>query len=174
MTSLYRRVLGEAFESLPPVLRDFHDRERGGFARGALRVTRGKGRLRDALATGLRLPASGTRVPLQLRVIVEGERERWVREFGQQRIETVQWARAGLLIEAMGHCRFGFRITGDAMGMRFRSLHAWICGVPLPKSLAVRVDAVIVSGEHSWHVHVELMAPLLGRLLSYEGEITPG
>src|SRR4051794_344293 len=48
---LYRRILGERFEALPEVLRRFHDAPGGGRARGSFRIERGRGWLRNGLAT---------------------------------------------------------------------------------------------------------------------------
>src|SRR5256885_2167747 len=98
MDILYRRVLGETFEVLPEALRRFHGTPNGGRACGFLCVRRGKGWLRNRLATLARLPAEGEHVPVELRVEVEGARERWIRHFDGRRMETLQWARKGLLI----------------------------------------------------------------------------
>jgi hypothetical protein len=168
--SLHRRLLGEAFETLPPVLRRFHGAEQGGTARGILCVTRG-GWLASRLAAILRLPEAGGAVPLRLRVTVEGERERWRRWFGDRCLESVQWEQDGLLVEAAGLLRLGYRVTAEPGGMRFECRRLWLGALPLPARMAGRTRAVLTAGEQSWHVRVEVTAPLVGRLLTYEGEI---
>jgi hypothetical protein len=90
--SLYHRILGAQFDALPAVLRRFHDAKGGGRARGTLRVDRPAGRWRNALASLLGLPRAALVVPVQLRVVMQGERERWLRDFPGDRVETVAWA----------------------------------------------------------------------------------
>src|SRR5947199_5112323 len=102
MSSLYRRLLGPAFDSLPATLRDFHDVETEWHGHARFRVTRGRGWLRNLVAAAGRLPPAGEDVPLRLRLVAEGERERWVRHFGGHRLESVQWAQDGLLVESLG------------------------------------------------------------------------
>src|SRR4029077_16791550 len=97
--SLYRRILGARFDSLPEVLRRFHDTPGGGRARGTLQVERAARRLRNALASRLGLPEPGTDVSIRLEVKDEGERERWIRHLQGRRLETVQWAQGDLLME---------------------------------------------------------------------------
>jgi hypothetical protein len=171
---LYQRVLGSAFHTQPDALRRFHSEPRGGTAHGALRVTRGNGWLRKTLATLLRLPPAGDNIPLHLRVEVEGARERWLRDFGGVRLESLQWAWQGLLVEAMGPLRCGFRLTAQRESLRFDVERAWLYALPLPAALAPRVIAVVTeAGPASWHVQVRIAAPLLGLLASYEGEVAP-
>ncbi len=91
LPSLYRRILRERFDVLPSVLRRFHDADGGGRARGIFRVERAPGRLRGAIASILGMPRAGAEVPVRLGVAVEGDRERWTRDFDGRRVETVQW-----------------------------------------------------------------------------------
>jgi hypothetical protein len=95
---LYRRILGERFDALPEVLRRFHSAPGGGRVRGTLRVERGAGWLRSAVATLLRMPESNPAVPVRLEVEVDGDRERWCRSFGERRVVTTQWGAGGLLM----------------------------------------------------------------------------
>lgn len=171
---LYQRVLGHAFAQQPKPLQRFHSAPGGGTADGTLRVRHGKGRPRKLLAALLRLPPEGERVPLRLRVVVEGERERWFRDFGGVRLETVQWAWGDLLVEAFGPLRCGFRLTAQQAALNFTVERAWLYALPLPAALAPRVTAVVTAaGPASWHVRVRVTAPFFGLLVAYEGEVTP-
>jgi Domain of unknown function (DUF4166) len=171
--TLYRRLLGEAFEALPAALRDFHGRADGGRARGVLCVTRGKGWLANALADRMRLPAQGDQVAIRLRVRVEGDRERWVRDFDAQQMETVQWAHTGLLIEAAGPLRGGFRVVTSPEGLRFELARAWLFGLPLPRALMPHTTAEARAREGGWWIDVRVEAPVIGLLAGYNGEVTP-
>jgi hypothetical protein len=173
VATLYRRLLGEAFDSLPPVLRGFHDREKGGSATGIFSVVHGKGRLRGMLARLGRLPDPGRAIPVRLWVVTEGPRERWIREIGHRRLETVQWIGQGLLIEVAGPFRCGYQVDASREGMRLRSVRGWFYGLPLPPVLTPRVEAVVTAHGDAWHLNVRIELPLLGLLAGYEGEVTP-
>jgi hypothetical protein len=171
--TLYRRLLAERFEMLPDVLRDFHGLPSGGVARGVLCVTRGKGRLCSALADRMRLPPHGARVAVRLRVVVEGERERWVREFDGILFQTVQWVHAGLLIETAGPLRFGFQVVASPEGLGFEQKRGWLYGLPLPRALTPQIWAEATAGEASWTIDVRVTVPFVGLLARYYGEVTP-
>lgn len=171
--SLYRRALGTAFDDLPPVLRQFHEAPCSTVAQGALHIIRGQGRLRQALAALMRLPAPGEQVPVRLQVRCEGEAERWTRDFGSLRMVTRQWLSQGLLMESAGPIRFGFRLTGDATGIRFAFARCWMIGLPLPYGLAPRVHARVADDEDGWQLQVRVEVPFLGLLTQYEGKVTP-
>jgi hypothetical protein len=173
MPTLYRRLLGEAFETLPGALRDFHDLPGGGAACGALCVTRGKGWLCQALADRMRLPPPGGRVAIRLLVLVEGDRERWVRQFDGNLFETTQWMLAGLLIEAAGPFRFGFRVIAGPEGLRFEQVRGWLYGLPLPRALTPRIMAMATAREASWAIDVGVQLPFVGLLVRYRGEMRP-
>jgi hypothetical protein len=171
---LYQRVLGACFERLPPALRNFHAGAAGGRARGLFRVTRGPGRLRGWLADRIGLPPAGERVPVLLDVRVEGDRERWRRQFDcHPALETVQWAQAGLLREAAGPVCFGFRLAFHGDELRFEPAGVWLAGLRLPRALLPRVAAAVTGRAAGWHVCVRVDVPLLGFLAQYEGEMVP-
>ena len=171
--SLYRRILGTRFEALPEVLRRFHEQPGGGRARGTFRVERNRGRLRDRLATLLEMPDPGSAVPITLEVVVEGDRERWIRGFGVRRMETVQWGRAGLLMEAYGRTTFSSELVVDGPWLRYEFRRAWYSGISLPRRLAPHVEGTVCAGLDGWRVDVRVAAPFVGWLVHYEGWIAP-
>lgn len=171
--SLYRRVLGAQFDALPEVLRRFHDSAEGGQARGTLHVVRGAGWLRNALAFFMGLPRAGTDVPVHLEVRVEGDRERWVRHLQGRSLETVQWARGELLMEALGATCFSSVLVVDGSRLRYEFRQAWMFGIPLPRWLAPTIDGWVDAQERGWRLGVRIGAPLLGDLVRYEGWVEP-
>lgn len=171
--SLYRRILGARFEALPDVLRRFHDTPGGGRAHGTLQVERPEGRFRNALASLLGLPEAGRDVPVRLEVEVEGDRERWVRHLQGRRLETVQWARGGLLMERYGPTAFASALVIEGSCLRYEFRRAWVTGVRLPRRLSPRVDGRVDAGDGGWRVAVRIGAPCLGELVHYEGWVEP-
>ena len=169
---LYERLLGTSFARLPAALRRFHGQD-GGTAEFALEVTHEPGRLRKAVAFALRMPAAAARAPGTLVVTVRGDREVWVRTFPDVTLRTTQWLDAGRLVETAGPLQFVFGVDGDERGMRFSQTACRLFGLPLPRALAPRVETVVRGDERGWSVLVSIAAPLLGRIATYGGRVTP-
>jgi Domain of unknown function (DUF4166) len=168
--SLYRRVLGESFALLPAALQRFHDQPSGGRGSGHFQIRRGAGRIRNCLVSLLGFPPAAEETLVTLQVFVEGQRERWHRSFAGPRMDTIQWERHGLLIEAAGPMRFGFRLSADATGMEFKLHRAWFFFVRLPLLLIPNVAASTRVGDNgAWHVAVRMTDPFGGLLIAYEG-----
>jgi hypothetical protein len=173
MASLYRRLLGPAFDTLPPALRSFHDVETEWRGRASFRVTRGKGVLRNLTAALGGLPPEGENVPLRLRVVAEGARERWIRHFGGHKLESVQWAQGGLMVESFRGMRLGFRLAVEGPALKLYPARAWLLGLPWPRFLAPRGTGVEVGQADGCAVVVRVELPLLGFLVQYEGLVVP-
>ena len=171
--SLYRRILGVRFDALPMVLRRFHDNEGGGRACGTFRVERGPGRLRNAIASMLGMPHAGSDVTVRLRVVAEGDRERWIRDFTGHRVMTVQWARGDLLMERSGPVSFACALVFDGSRLRYEFRRAWFAGIPIPRWLSPGVGSYVDAGDAGWRVVVRVLAPVLGEFVRYEGSVEP-
>ena len=129
--------------------------------------------MRNALASLLGLPAAGQNVSVRVEVKVEGDRERWVRQFEGRRVETVQWLHGGLLMESFGATTFASSLTIEGPCLRYEFRRAWFAGIPLPRRLAPVVDGRVYAGDGGWRVAVRISAPLLGELVRYEGWVEP-
>src|SRR5262249_50667212 len=134
---------------------------------------RGRGWLRRLLCRLGGLPPAGAEVPVRLRVVAEGPRERWLREFGGHRFESVQWAQGGLLVESLGLVRLAFRLRVEGPALRLEPAKAWLLGVRWPLALAPRGRGVEVAQEGGCAVVVRAEAPLVGLLVQYEGLVVP-
>jgi hypothetical protein len=119
------------------------------------------------------LPRAGSDVPVALEVRVEGDRERWVRHNDGRRVVTVEWARDGLLIEAMGLTSFSSALSVDGSCLRYEFRRAWFAGIPLPRRLAPFVEGRVDADERGWRVVVRIAAPFLGELVHYDGWVEP-
>jgi hypothetical protein len=119
------------------------------------------------------MPRAGAEVPVRLRVAVEDDRERWMRDFDGHRVETVQWARGGLLMEATGLVSFSTELVLEGHRLTYQFRRAWFAGVPIPRWLSPGVVSHVDVGDDGWFVVVHVLAPLLGELVCYEGRIEP-
>jgi hypothetical protein len=173
LAPLYRRILGDRFDELPPVLQRFHDSSGGGEASGKFEVTGSGGRLRNLITWLMGLPPVASHVPVELKVAVEGSRERWSRSFGSHLMETVQSTSDGLLIEAAGPVRFAFQIEIENQVTHFRCARVSCWSIPLPRFVAPRVEATVESRDQGWHIHVRVAIPGAGVIRDYAGLMIP-
>lgn len=172
MKSLYQRILGEDFEKLPTALREFHQ-VGSGVALGTITVRRPSDRIRNWLANLLQLPTACNAAPLRLEVNSVGQKERWIREFGGQRLESVQWEEDGLLVEQVGPGSFVFALRADPGGMDFHMRHQRAGVLRLPALLAVNVHTRVSGRPEGWHVSVCVKSALFGELTAYEAHVFP-
>jgi len=174
-STLYQRLLGNDFDKLPNILRQFHSQPQGGCATGRVTVERNAGWLRGAAANLLQLPAAGDDMNLRLQVIPRDNTERWIRYFNQQRLETVQWQEGEFLIEKAGPLHLAFTVQADETGMTFRMHHQCRTGakVLFPSHFVMRVNAHTHGAADCWKLQVNISTPLLGKIATYRGEIVP-
>jgi hypothetical protein len=172
MPSLYRRILGPAFDTLPMPLQKFHEVETEWRGRSRFRITRGQGWLRNLIANAAGLPRAGEDVPMMLRIVREGDSERWIREFGGQRMESVQRLWHGLLIETLGAVTLGFRLVVEPPALKLVLARIWILGVPWFRALGPHISAFEIGRDDGCAIEVRASAPLLGLLVQYEGLVT--
>ena len=171
--SLYRRVLGARFDDLPSSLRRFHDTEGGGRAKGVFQVERGRGWLRNIVASLMGFPPAGVNVPVVLEVVALRDRERWVRRFPTKTVVSTQWERDQLLIEAFGLYSFSSRLSLAGADLVYEFYQARLAGVPLPRWFAGHAEGMVTGDENGWRVVVRIFAPVLGEIVHYEGRVEP-
>lgn len=175
---LYRRLLGrEAFDALPPLLRDFH--AKGGRAQGTANIDGATTRVGRALARRAGLPPAGEIISVALEITPEGERERWRRWFGDSLFETEQWLESGLLHERAGPFTFRFNlkhwVADGWCHLQFTSSRLRFGPLPGPRLLAPRPWGIVRCGPDwdFWGVIVSVYAPGLGLLCGYDGTMRP-
>lgn len=131
----------------------------------------------EMVARVLGLPKAGVDVPVA--VVFEATRggERWTRAFGGQILSSTQWltreAGQNLLVE-----RFGFVAVASALrlesGKLFILPQSWsLLGVPLPRRLRPNGMTFETEEDGRFRFHVEISAPILGLIISYDGALTP-
>lgn len=168
--SLYSRVMGDAFESLAPHLREFHQRAPAA-ATGSFSVIRPRSRLKGLLGTLAGFPPAGSDVPLALSVTRQGKVEQWRRTFGKHPFPSRQWIWRDLLVEAAGPLAFGLRLAARDKGYTMTTQRVWMLGLPIPLVLAPRALASVVPNPTGWQAHIVLTFPVLGEMLRYEGNV---
>jgi Domain of unknown function (DUF4166)/Saccharopine dehydrogenase NADP binding domain len=173
--SLYPRILGAAWNTLPQEIRAIHTAVR---ADGRAGVERGQGLLSRwaAFLTGFPKPATDIRVTIQFDVAAGVET--WTRTFGDQRFSSRQFAGTGrsanLLCERFGPLTFSMALVVENERLSL-VLRRWrVFGIPLPMWLSPRSIAYETVENGRFHFHVEIGHPLTGLIVRYHGWLVPG
>ena len=165
-SSLYRDTVGStAWDSLPHVLHEFH--ERGGD--GTLVVTSlGFARVLSFLGYA---PSPGS-APVSLRIERNGEGERWVRNFHDEVFASDQRLIRGLISERFGLFELVFKVTTRGDALRYEAVDLQLCLGPLrltiPPWMRPRMEATERADGPRVAVNVEI-----GKRFRYSGFITP-
>jgi Domain of unknown function (DUF4166)/Saccharopine dehydrogenase NADP binding domain len=178
---LYRRILGEAYEQMPPSLQAMHDLDDTLTAEGMASVERGKGLLSRLVAWLIGFPPAGEHVPVTVSFRADGGREIWRRRFGEREFESVQEEGRGrsehLICERFGPLTLAMafvRGEGNDVGRMRLVLRRWSAfGIPLPIFLAPRTDAYEFAEDGRFNFHVEISHPLTGLIVRYRGWLVP-
>lgn len=176
--ALYARLLGSSWLQVAEPVRFAHATELTVRARGRLRIEHGRSQFARLLARLLRLPRASDAAETRLVVTSRGDGEQWRRTFDDRRLDTRQYqAGEGELAERIGVLEFRFRLEASNGGLLFRQVEAaFLFGsvrLRLPAMWAPRVDArEDPAGARQIRVHVCVVLPALGPVLTYDGTIT--
>ena len=168
---LFRRLLGDTIDDLPPVLREAHDSRADQRWRGVAQVERHPNPLARLLCRLMRLPAAGTAIPVTVRFERRGTVEHWHRDFAGRRYRSTLFARDGLMIERMGLATNVFRASVKDGALRLDLIGFRFLGVPLPSALRPHCHAREHEddGYYVFDVPVDLWP--LGRIIRYTGRM---
>jgi len=177
LAPLYRRVLGEAWDSLPAPLQTMHDVQSERTADGAAVVERGSGLLARLVAFVIGFPPAGTDIPITVSFRARQGREYWQRNFAGHAFSSVQEQGRGrferLLCERFGPLNFGMALMRDSERMRLVVRRWSVCGIPMPRALAPRGNSYEFAQAGRFHFHVEIAHPFTGLIVRYRGWLVP-
>jgi len=170
---LYRRLLGDAWSSLPPPLQRIHDLQDRLTAEGRAAVDRGRNPLGRLIAALVGFPKPGRDLPVRVTFERRGESEIWRRTFAGRSFASVHAAgnrrSDHLIVERFGPFAFGMAavLAEDRLHLVLRR---WsFLGLPLPLLLAPTGEAYECVADGRFHFHVELGHPLVGLIVRYRG-----
>jgi hypothetical protein len=171
--SLYPRLLGAAWQDLPPEIRDMHDIDSAASAEGRASVQRGSGLLARLVAAFIGFPEATADTPVHVRFNAVGKTETWTRTFGNKSFSSRQFAGSGrskrLLCERFGALTFAMALVPEDGRLRL-VLRRWSAfGVPLPMWLCPRSNSHESAEGGRFHFHVEISHPLTGLIVRYRG-----
>ncbi len=173
---LYRRLLGPAWSDLAPAVRAMHDlSDEDHKADGAVEVRRGTSLLARLLATILKLPLSGPMRSLSVGFHRSGEKEHWIRKFGDRSLASQQaegaGSRQGLLLESFGAITIPLALVVESGELHLFSRGWSLLGIALPRLLGPRIHAREWQADGLFHFEVEICAPGGALVLGYQGRL---
>jgi len=174
--TLFPRVLGTTFASLPDAVQNTHHVDDVLVLEGRASIEGAKTLLARAIAHLIGFPRGGRDVPVTVTMRTVDGGEEWTRVFGGARFRTRLTTLDGLprqLIERFGPCTFNLRLTARPDRLDYAVMSGRIGFVPLPSFLIPRsfaTERVDDAGRFQFDVPIAL--PGLGLLVHYRGWLT--
>jgi len=174
---LYRRILGSAFDTLPPRLQELHGGETIRRWTGRGEVRRGGGILARILGAIIGFPKAAPDVPVTVTFSPEDGAERWTRSFDGKVFSSVQSVGTGkdayLVVERFGIASFALALVvkGDRL---FLIPRRWsVLGIPMPGFLLPAGTSFETEENGQFRFDVEISAPFVGLIVAYKGVLRP-
>jgi hypothetical protein len=173
--SLYRLVLGSAFDTLPAQVQALHSAAETRHWSGIADVRRGSGIMAKVAGSIMGFPQAASDVPVSVTLTPEDDGERWTRNFGGKIFSSHQRRGRGkddyLLVE-----RFGLISVALALVIEVNRLflipRRWsFLGIPLPKFLLPTGRSFESEQDGRFNFDVEISAPILGLIVAYRGAL---
>ena len=174
---LHQRVLGEAWNFLPPSLKAVH--QTGPYLKvsGMADITRGRGALAGLLAWILRFPKAANKVRVSVTFQRRKSFDRWTRNFGGQVFSSTFSAGRGrfehLLCERFGPFVFGMALVPEKNRLQLVMQRCSFVGIPLPRFLAPSGNYLEYEEQDRFCFDVEIRLPLAGFVIRYRGYLNP-
>lgn len=174
----YEAALGGAYAKLSPAVQEVHRTGQGRTFQGRCDISRGRNPLSHIVAAVVGFPKSGEDVTVTVTVTPDETGETWARNFGGQTFQSHhscgkgKWSRH--ITERFGPMAIHMAILEDGGKLRIQTQGWSIFGLPLPKVLRPGGDVYETQdSEDRFVFHVDLTAPLFGRICKYHGWLMP-
>ncbi len=167
--SVYKKILGDEFTKLTPILRLSHGDANSIKATGIINVGYGKNIFVGVLNKLSKMPPKGNDQHIILTIERSEDMETWKRYFTKQIFSTDQFAKNGSLHERSGLMTLTFNMSVKNGSLYIVQEKTLFAGIPLPKFMGVHATATSIEEGNGWRVSVEVRSPLLGLMLRYSG-----
>ena len=186
---------------LPKLMREFHlskwEQRRDDVltVRGVFDIIRPKGMLANLVATLGGLPRGVRSVETRVDRVTKSQQAgaSWRRAFGDQILTSDLSYENGVVMERFRVCfglvpvAFAFQwipieVDSSVVGFRHATKRMYVCGVPVPRFMMLSADGYssrigdsdnerISDDGDGWFVRVDVVAPVVGHLVTYKGRI---
>jgi saccharopine dehydrogenase-like NADP-dependent oxidoreductase len=177
-TPLFRRLLGDAYDALPPAIRQAHE-VHGVLVLGGKADAASPDRVLGALIAWLfRLPRSASDMPVRVEMRSEDDgSETWTRIYpGVTMRSNLRDAdsRTRQLTEILGPLSIRLQWKPSERALQLRTISARMFGCPLPDFLRPRSHASeTIDADGQFHFDVPIALPLIGTIVHYKGSLKP-
>ncbi len=174
-SSLYQQILGSAYDELPAKVRELHGSKNARQWRGRARVRRGTGVLARMICQVIGFPAAAADVPVSVSFTPEARGEVWKRNFGGKVFSSFQMSGTEknefLLVERFGWIDVALALVVESERL-FLVPRSWSClGIPMPNWLLPRGKTFETERNGAFCFEVEILAPMIGLIVAYTGEL---
>lgn len=173
----YRRILGPAFDRLPPRVRELHETEAQRQWRGQAEVRRGTNPLARLAAAIIGFPRAGIATPVSVTFTPEARGERWTRDFGGRKFSSLQHEGTGrntrLLVERFGPAAFAMALVVEGDRLTLVPRRWSLFGVPMPRALMPSGPSFETDDNGKFRFDVDIRLPLAGLVVAYRGTLEP-
>jgi saccharopine dehydrogenase-like NADP-dependent oxidoreductase len=175
---LFRRLLGDAYDGLPPAIRQAHEVQGVLILEGKADAASPDHVLGALIARLFRLPRSGSDMPVRVEMRSEDDgSETWTRIYpGVTMRSNLRNAdsRTHQVDEVLGPLSIRLQCKPTERGLQLETLGARLFGCPLPDFLRPRSHASeTVAADGQFHFDVPIALPLLGAIVHYKGCLKP-
>ena len=171
--NLYENILGTGYYEQAKPLQNLHKIGTGRNFTGRCKITRGTNPLSHLAAAVFCFPKVGDDIPVSVSLTRKGNKELWVRNFNGRKMRSTQEAGTGrqsrLIIERFGPVAVALAVIIKD-GRLYLKTKSWsVLGVPMPRALMPGGDVFEHSADNRFNFHVDICAPIIGRIVKYEG-----
>ncbi len=174
---LYHRLLGPAFASLPPRVRELHGSTAARRWTGQAVVRRGNGVMARVIGRIFGFPNTAPQVPVTVEFSPGDGAERWTRRFDGKSFSSVQFCGTGknqyLLVERFGVAAFALALVIDGDRLFFVPRRWSMLGVPMPGCLLPAGSSFESEVQGQFCFNIDISLPLMGLIVAYKGTLTP-
>ncbi|WP_163831511.1 DUF4166 domain-containing protein [Spartinivicinus ruber] len=166
--NILQKHLGESYNNLPPLLEQAH---RGDiYLKGKAIVKRGN-RLGNIIANILKMPPASTDCNLQVYGNHTEDSMKWQRHF-ENHIMTSNFKIAGeFLTEQLGPISLLLKLNIKDNKLSYHVVKTSVFGIPIPKVFSPTLTAYEMEYNELYRFHVSISLPIIGLLISYNGDL---
>jgi hypothetical protein len=175
--TIYRVLLGSAFDALPNAVQKLHDGQGTRRWTGSASVHRGAGIVAGLLCAAFGFPNEACEVPAAVTFTEKPGGELWTRTIGGSTFESFQSIGKGrdqyLLVERFGIVRVSVALVQVGSRLLFipRRWSAW--RLPMPKCLLPIGKSYETETNGQFAFDITIRVPLLGLIVAYSGTLEP-
>jgi hypothetical protein len=170
---LYQRILGAAFNTLPPRVRELHADQSRRCWSGKAQIRRGAGLLARIVGALIGFPPAGDDIAVTVTLAPEQCGERWTRNFNGKMFNSVQSCGQGknqhLLVERFGMVSVSLALVVEGDRLYLIPRRWAVLGIPMPKALLPQGQPFETEESGLFRFDVEIRAPIVGLIVAYKG-----